>query len=36
MDSSRLNALGYQHRVGLVAGLEAAYQDFLKNYAAQL
>jgi GDP-L-fucose synthase len=35
MDSSRLNALGYQHRVGLVAGLEAAYQDFLKNHAAQ-
>jgi GDP-L-fucose synthase len=35
MDSSRLNALGYQHQVGLVAGLEVAYQDFLKNYAAQ-
>jgi len=34
MDSSRLNALGYQHQVGLVAGLEVAYQDFLKNYAA--
>jgi GDP-L-fucose synthase len=36
MDSSRLNALGYEHQVGLVVGLEAAYQDFLKNYAAQL
>ena len=36
MDGSRLNALGYQYQVGLVAGLEAAYQDFLKNYAAQL
>ncbi len=35
MDGSRLNALGYQYQVGLVAGLEAAYQDFLKNYAAQ-
>jgi GDP-L-fucose synthase len=35
MDSTRLNSLGYQHQVGLVAGLEAAYQDFLKNHAAQ-
>ncbi len=34
MDSSRLNALGYQCQVGLVAGLEAAYQDFLINHAA--
>jgi GDP-L-fucose synthase len=35
MDSTRLNALGWQARVGLVAGLEAAYQDFLKNHAAR-
>lgn len=35
MDSSRLNALGYQYQVGLVAGLEAAYQDFLKSHTAQ-
>jgi GDP-L-fucose synthase len=35
MDSSRLNALGHQHHVGLVAGLEVTYQDFLKNHAAQ-
>lgn len=35
MDSSRLSALGHQHQVGLVTGLEVAYQDFLKNHAAQ-
>jgi GDP-L-fucose synthase len=29
MDSSRLNALGWQAQVGLEAGLKAAYQDFL-------
>jgi GDP-L-fucose synthase len=29
MDSSRLNALGWQAQVGLDAGLAAAYQDFL-------
>ena len=29
MDSSRLNALGWQAQVGLQAGLIAAYQDFL-------
>ncbi len=29
MDSSRLNALGWQAQVGLVEGLAAAYQDFL-------
>ncbi len=28
IDSSRLNALGWQAQVGLVAGLAAAYQDF--------
>jgi GDP-L-fucose synthase len=35
MDSSRLNALGWQVRVGLDAGLIAAYQDFLTNYASK-
>ena len=33
MDSSRLNALGWQAQVGLEAGLKAAYEDFLTNYA---
>jgi len=32
MDSSRMNALGWWARVGLEAGLQAAYQDFLTNY----
>jgi GDP-L-fucose synthase len=31
MDSSRLNALGWQAKVGLEAGLKLAYEDFLKN-----
>lgn len=31
MDSSRLNALGWQARVGLEEGLALAYQDFLKT-----
>ncbi|MEI6760589.1 MAG: GDP-L-fucose synthase [Betaproteobacteria bacterium] len=31
MDSSRLNALGWQAQVGLEAGLAAAYQDFLQT-----
>jgi GDP-L-fucose synthase len=31
MDSSRLNALGWQAKVKLEAGLKAAYQDFLKS-----
>lgn len=35
MDSSRLNALGWQAQVGLEAGLKAAYEDFLTNYATQ-
>jgi GDP-L-fucose synthase len=30
MDSTRLNALGWQAKVGLEQGLAAAYQDFLK------
>jgi GDP-L-fucose synthase len=30
MDSTRLNALGWQARVGLEAGLKMAYEDFLK------
>jgi len=36
MDSARLNALGWQAKVSLVAGLEKAYQDFLANQSAQL
>lgn len=35
MDSTRLNALGWQARVSLAAGLEKAYEDFLKQHAAQ-
>jgi GDP-L-fucose synthase len=35
MDSTRLNALGWQARVGLEAGLKAAYQDFLTNYVSK-
>ncbi len=31
MDSSRLNALGWQAQVGLEAGLAAAYKDFVKS-----
>lgn len=31
MDSTRLNALGWQARVELEAGLKKAYEDFLKN-----
>jgi GDP-L-fucose synthase len=34
MDSTRLNALGWQAQVGLVVGLKAAYEDFLAHYAA--
>lgn len=33
MDSSCLNALGWQAQVPLKAGLKLAYEDFLKNYA---
>ena len=32
MDSSRLNRLGWQPRVGLSEGLELAYADFLRNH----
>jgi len=35
MDSSRLNTLGWKAQVGLEAGLRAAYQDFLINYASK-
>jgi GDP-L-fucose synthase len=35
MDSSRLNALGWKAQVGLDAGLQAAYKDFLMKYATQ-
>ncbi|MDO8344786.1 MAG: hypothetical protein Q7T48_16405, partial [Cellvibrio sp.] len=31
MDSSRLNALGWQAKVGLAEGLATAYQDFLDS-----
>lgn len=34
MDSSRLNALGWQAQVGLEEGLQAAYQDFLARRIA--
>jgi GDP-L-fucose synthase len=34
MDSTRLNALGWQARVSLKTGLKAAYKDFLARYAA--
>jgi len=33
MDSSRLNALGWQATVNLHDGLTLAYQDFLKKQA---
>jgi len=32
MDSSRLQLLGWQAKVGLEQGLTQAYQDFLRNY----
>ena len=32
MDSTRLNNLGWQAKVGLEEGLAAAYQDFLKRF----
>jgi GDP-L-fucose synthase len=35
MDSSRLNALGWQAQVKLETGLNAVYWDFLKNYVTQ-
>jgi GDP-L-fucose synthase len=31
MDSSRLNALGWQARVNLEQGLKLAYQDFIQQ-----
>ncbi len=34
MDSSRLNSLGWKAQVGLEAGLQAAYQDFLAQSVA--
>jgi GDP-L-fucose synthase len=34
MDSSRLNALGWQAKIGLEAGLKTAYADFLAHSAA--
>ena len=35
MNSTRLNALGWKAQVGLDAGLQAAYKDFLTKYATQ-
>lgn len=35
MDSARLNTLGWQAQVAMKAGLERAYDDFLKNHSAQ-
>jgi GDP-L-fucose synthase len=35
IDSTRLNALGWTAQVGLDAGLQAAYKDFLKKYATR-
>lgn len=34
MDSTRLNALGWQAQVGLEEGLKVAYEDFLAHHAA--
>jgi GDP-L-fucose synthase len=31
LDSSRLNALGWQAKIDLESGLKLAYQDFLAN-----
>jgi len=36
MDSSRLNALGWRAQVDLVAGLKAAYADFVKFHPVQI
>jgi GDP-L-fucose synthase len=33
MDSSRIKALGWHAQVSLQAGLELAYEDFLKDHA---
>ena len=33
MDSSRLNALGWQDQVGLEAGLDRVYEDFVQHFA---
>jgi GDP-L-fucose synthase len=35
MDSSRLNSLGWEAKVGMEVGLSAAYQDFLSNYVSK-
>ena len=35
MDSSRLNTLGWQAQLSLEAGLEKAYEDFLKNHSTR-
>lgn len=33
MDSSRINVLGWKAKMGLEAGIQIAYQDFLSNYS---
>jgi GDP-L-fucose synthase len=35
MDSSRLNAIGWQAQVSLEKGLAAAYQDFLESLSSE-
>jgi GDP-L-fucose synthase len=35
MDSTRIRELGWKAQVGLDAGLQAAYKEFLKKYATQ-
>jgi len=35
MDSTHLNALGWQAQVSLEVGLKKAYEDYLKNHATQ-
>ena len=36
MDSSRLNALGWQAQVDLAAGLRYAYADFVQSHPVQI
>jgi GDP-L-fucose synthase len=32
MDNTRLHAMGFKHKIQLQAGMQLAYQDFLKNH----
>jgi GDP-L-fucose synthase len=36
MDSTRLNGLGWSHKIALEEGLKMAYEDFMKNNNTQL